>query len=134
MALWATRQSGGNADSRLNFTSLVPGDSLVLLDGTETIVSGSKSIAFSRADGMVGTDAGSSFQISGCAGGSVIAIQASDGTAESVMTFGALDLSFNQVGSVTGNGAYTDVGRSSFYRIVVTTLIGADVPVVIVKR
>lgn len=142
MPLWGTRQSGCNPDSRLNFTMLIPGDDLTLLDGTEAVVTGSKSLVWARGEGLVGTDAGSTYVINGCANGTVIGIQSSNGTplyvngVYSPMTFDGLDASFETElgGEITGNGSYTDPGRSRFYRLIVVTFVAGDAPVVIVQR
>lgn len=135
MALWGVAQSGPNVISSLNLTSVVPGDVFSLLDGTEVIVTGSKSVAFSRGQGIAGTDAGSSFFITGCANSTQITIQASNGTPTDP-TLATLDASFLDLpgGVFTGNNSYTDVGRAAFYRVKVVVFAAGDVPVVIVKR
>lgn len=139
MPLWGTGRPGGNSVPSLNFVSLIPGDDFTLLDGTEAVASGSKSVAFARGSGHCQTDAGSTFQISGCALGSVITFQSSNGVpggnqGAPVFTLDQLDATFNDVTDMTGNVGYTDVGRPSFYRCVVKTLAVGDAPVVIVKR
>lgn len=141
MPLWGARRSGGNLDSQLNFVSLIPGDDFTLLDGTETIVSGSVSTAFARGGGCVQTDAGTTFNITGCSNGSALQFQSSNGVpgdnkGAPVFTLAQLDATFNDVvgGNVTGNGAYTDIGRASFGRWKVVTFVAGDAPVVIAKR
>lgn len=137
MPLYGTPRPGGNPVSGLNFTSLVPGDDFALLDGTEVIVTGSKSIPFARGTGPIGTDAGSSFYISGCTNGTQITIQGSNGVAPATtMTVANLDASFQDLpGAVfTWNNVYTDVGRATFYRAKVAVFAAGDVPVVLVKR
>lgn len=135
MPLWGVNQSGPNVISSLNLVSIVPGDVFSLLDGTETIVTGSKSVAFSRGEAITGADAGSSFFITGCTNGTQITIQASNGT-PTAPTLATLDASFISLpgGVFTGNNAYTDVGRAAFYRALVVVFVSGDVPVVIVKR
>lgn len=141
MPLWGTRRSGGNSDSRLNFVSLIPGDDFTLLDGTETIVTGSVSTAFARGTSNSQSDQGSTFNILGCTNGTVIQFQSSNGVAGDNkgapdFTYAQLDATFNDIvgGSVAGNGAYTDIGRASFYRCKVATFVAGDAPIVIVKR
>lgn len=134
MPLWGTGYPGGNPVSALNIIDLRPGDQFVLLTVTDSVATGTKSIPFARGTSASQSDAGCSFQISGCPNGSIISIQASNGTQEATMTLAALDASFNEVQSIAGNGAYTDVGRAAFYRVQVTTFANGDVPVVIVQR
>ncbi len=146
MPLWGARQAGGNAARpELNFRDICPGLDYTLLDGTETIVSGSKSIAFAR--GMMGsTDAGSTFIAYGCSNGSIIQIQSSNGVPTTQQgspdfTLTDLDATFMDIAGATitggggaAGGSYTDVGRPSFYRAVVVTFAAGDTPVLIVKR
>lgn len=140
MALWGTPRAGANPISGLNFVDLRPGDYETLLNGTETIVTGAKSVAFARGGSGSGADQGSTFAITGCAGGSTIDIQASNTKTDDAGTLAAMDASFTNVsaggsgGTVIGNGFYTDIGRSMFYRIIVTTFVNGDAPVVTVKR
>lgn len=138
MPLWGTGAPGSNPISALNFTDLRPGDYETLLDGTELIVTGSKSIAFARGGSAGGSDQGSTFTVTGCPNGSVIDIQAA--SPNGAGTLASVDASFQDVslsgggGTITGNGFYTDVGRSMFYRVIVTTFASGDIPVVTVKR
>lgn len=138
MPLWGTARAGANPISGLNFVDLRPGDYEKLLDGTETIVSGSKSIAFARGGSGSGADQGTTFAITGCASGStaVYDVQASNTKTDDAGTLAAMDASFVNVpgGTIIGNGFYTDVGRSAFYRIIVTTAAVGDAPIVTVKR
>ena len=136
MPLWGANQAGANPISSLNFTDLRPGDYLILLDGTETIATGSKSIAFARGGSGSGADMGSTFAVTGCPNGSVIDVQASNTKTDDAVSLVAMDASFNTIlgDTINGNGASTDVGRSSFYRVIVTNFVAGDVPVVIVKR
>lgn len=135
MPLWGTPRAGSNPISGLNFVDLRPGDYETLLNGTETIITGSKSIAFARGGSGSGADQGSTFTVTGCPNGSVIDIEASSTKTDDAVTLDAMDASFQNVGGGTmGNGFYTDVGRSMFYRIIVTTFAPGDAPVVVVKR
>lgn len=130
MPLYGVAQSGYSATSGLNLTSIVPGDSYTLFDGTETPASGLKSVAFSRGPAPGGADNGISFDISGMPSGSVIDIQAANQD---------VDGSYSSVsGSLTpdasGHATYTDVGRSAFYRAVLTTYTTGAMSVVKAQR
>ena len=139
MPLWGTGYPGSNPISALNFLDLRAGDDLVLFDGTETIVTGSKSIAFARGF-VLGSNLGRTYQVSGCGNGSVMTLQASNGVSASgrnpvpTPTLDNMDASFNSTGNgSTGNQGFTDIGNSAFYRVVCTTFVAGDIPVVIVK-
>lgn len=143
MPLWGTNYPGSNPISALNFTDLRPGDDLALLDGTETVVTGSKSIAFARGNSASQMDAGSTFSITGCPNNSVIVVQGSNGPpllqggVQVPSTLATMDASFVTVATIaltSGSGAYLDQGRYAFYRVQVTTFGAGDVPVVTVKR
>lgn len=136
MPLWGTPKAGANPISGLNFMDLRPGDYETLLDGTETIVTGSTSIAFARGGSGSGSDGGSTFDVTGCPGGSVIDVQQSNTKTDDAGSLTAMDASFKLVigDTINGNGAITDTGRSMFYRVIVTSFVNGDVPVVVVKR
>lgn len=140
MPLWGKPRAGANPISGLNFVDLRPGDYETLLDGTETIISGSTSIAFARGGSGSGADEGSTYAVTGCPNGSTIDIQASNTKTDVAGSLAAMDASFTNVsaggsgGTIIGNGFYTDKGRSMFYRLIVTTFVSGDVPVVTVKR
>jgi hypothetical protein len=94
-----------------NLSDVCPGQSYVLLDGTEDFSEIANSVAFAR--GMQGgTDNGVSFYASGGAEGGSISIQ---GAAEDI------DSHYTEIGSISldanGNGAATDIGRAAFYRV-----------------
>ena len=140
MPLWGTGYPGSNPVSALNFVDLRHGDDYTLLDGTETIATGSKSIAFARGANP-GGDTGFTVSVSGCSNGSVIDVQQSNGVSASgrnpavTPTLANMDASFNTISgdTITGNGASTDTGGSAFYRLIVTLLVAGDVPVASVK-
>ena len=140
MPLWGTARAGGNPISGLNFVDLRPGDYLTLFDGTETIATGSKSIAFARGGSGSGADMGSTYELSGCPGGSTIDIQGSNTKTDDAGSLAAMDLSFGNVGltmigdATSGKAFVTDTGRCMFYRLTVTNYVSGDVPVVVVKR
>lgn len=140
MPLWGTGYPGCNPVSALNFLDLRRGDDLAMFDGTETIATGSKSIAFARGSDPGG---GSAFtvSVSGCSGGTVIDIQESNGVSASgsnpsvTPTLANMDASFNIISAdtINGNGASTDAGGAAFYRLIVTSYVNGDIPVAIVK-
>lgn len=142
MPLWGTPQAGANPISALNFTDLRAGDDLALFDGTETIVTGSKSIAFARGY-IPGGNQGRTYNVTGCPNGSAITLYASNGPSASGVTpvptptLANMDASFNSLASlgetIAGNGAFTDTGNAAFYRVQCDTFVNGDVPVVIVK-
>lgn len=136
MPLWGTARPGGASDAALNFTDLRPGDDETLFDGTETIANGSKSIAFARGSGMMGMDGGTTYQMQGCPNSTTWEIQGSNGVPYGVtLTLANLDASFVAISPLmTGNAAYTDLGRMSFYRFHIVTFQAGDVPVADVKR
>lgn len=141
MPLWGTGYPGSNSISALNFLDLRPGDDLALLDGTETVATGSASIAFARGyDVSGGNDC--TFSVTGCASGSAgtIDIQGSNGVSVSgrnptpTPTLANMDASFVKLATITGNGVYTETQRFEFYRAVVSSFASGDAPVIIVKR
>jgi len=126
--LYGTPQAGSNTGGAgLNITSLEAGQNLTLLDGTETVVSGSASISFSKGF----HDAGQypiTFNISGCSNGSVVEVQVAGADVA------AKYLTIATPGITSGNGAYTDSGASPFRRILISTFAAGDVPVVVATR
>lgn len=116
------------ADPGKNLAALYPGDPLTLLDGTETMVEGDASVAFARGMSWSMDDAGMTFLSHGSSASDVIDVQCANVDEDDHYTFaGTLTIDEN------GNGAYTDIGRSAFYRVKLTTL-GEAVPEVIVQR
>ncbi len=142
MPLWGTGYPGSNPISALNFIDLRAGDDYTLFDGTETIATGSTSIAFARGNDPGGNN-GFTVSVSGCPGGSVFDVQQSDGVSQSstgplkvTPTLANMDASFNTItgDTINGNNSITDIGRSAFYRLICTDYVSGDVPVAIVKR
>lgn len=120
----------GPPNQGLNLTSIVPGDSYTLFDGTETPVQGLASVAFSRGPSPSGADNGISFFVTGLKSDETVDIQASNTD---------LDADYYSVsGSLTpdtnGNAAYTDVGRAAFYRAILSTWVSGTMPVVKATR
>jgi hypothetical protein len=113
------------------------------LNASDAVATGTNSVHFARADSPSGNDAGMTFSMTGCAAGSTttLNVQGSNGfpsdnqgTPLITPSVAAMDATFNTFNSVTGNGATTDTGRSSFYRVNISGFQAGDVPVVIVKR
>lgn len=131
MPAYGVKQSGPNTDSSKNLTSLQPGDpGLTLWDGTETPLSGNASVAFSRGPSVGGGDNGTSFDFTGMDAASVVDVQVSnlDVAADYITVSGGLTPDAN------GNAAYTDIGRSAFYRVVLTTYVSGAMPKCVAKR
>lgn len=112
MPLYGVPQAGSNRDSTKNLTCVNVGDSYTLLDGTEVFSEVTKSVAIARGE-MGSGDNGMSFFASGMGASSQVDIEASNEDDDSLYTV---------VGTIAsdsnGNGAYTDVGRAAFYRVV----------------
>lgn len=115
MPLYGTAQAGGFP------TVIYPGDNYTLFDGTETAASGLISIAFYRghAPGGIG-DNGTSFDASGVPSGMTIDIQvANEDITGSYYTVGTLS---------STTLAYTDVGRSAYYRAKISAYTSGSMP------
>lgn len=129
MPAYGTPKPGYNqADPGKNLAALYPGEPLTLLAGTEEMVQGDASVAFVRAMSISMNDGGTTFDAHGMTAADVIDVEAANVDDD--------DYYFS-VGSISpdanGNGGFTDVGRSCFYRVKLTTLNG-DVPEVIAQR
>lgn len=128
MPVYGIAQSGYNASSGLNLTSIVPGDSFTLFDGTETPVQGMKSVAFSRGYSPGASDNGVSFYVTGAPSGTTVDVQGSntdvDGSYISLIT----------LTPVSGNAFYTDVGRAAFYRVTLSAYTTGAMAVVKAQR
>lgn len=142
MPLFATYQSGGATELALNCTDVRRGDSLVLMTGTETVVTGSASIHFA-AGSDPGGQVATSWYVTGCSGGTEWEVQGSNGpsTADSpgvpTSTLNNFAATFQSLsGSDTvNNGIFVEsTGASIWYRFHVKTFVGGDAPVVIVRR
>jgi hypothetical protein len=141
--LFGAYQAGGAIPMGLNVVDLRRGDQYVMMDGTETVASGSASVHFSAGpDAHGGGVINTSFFVQGCSNGTEWTIQGSNGpsTADSpsspTSTLNAFAATFQDLAGsdTTGNGAYTDVGSATWYRFHIKTLAGGDAPVVIVRR
>lgn len=131
MPAYGVNQSGSNtAGQSKNLTSLQPGDSMTLWDGTETAAGGAASVAFSRGPAVGGADNGTSFDFTGMDAASVVDVQVSnlDVAADYITVSGGLTPDAN------GNAAYTDIGRSAFYRVVLTTYVSGAMPKCVAQR
>ena len=131
MAVYGIPQVGNNPVPGLNLTSIVPGDSYTLFDGTETPAAGLASIAFSRGYSPGVSDNGVSFFVSGFpASGCTVDIQASDTDIDGDY----YSVSGSLAPDTNGNAAYTDIGRANFYRAFLTTYASGTMPVVKASR
>lgn len=104
--------------------ALTVGDWFTLLDGTETLPEGAASMPCVRATSPSGDDAGITFNATGMPADSVIDIQVagSDVAAEySTSGQGTAQL----IPDANGNAAYTDTGRSPFFRLLVSSVVAA---------
>lgn len=109
-------------------TACVPGDSLVLFDGTETPGSSVKSIALARQMGPQPGPAGIVFTISfGSSPTDALEIQASNEDVDA--EYITLQTSTN-----TQNDYYADAGNFAFYRAVLSTYSAGGMPRVIAQR
>ena len=124
------------AYSLLNVPCLDVGQSLKMFDGTETPAVGLKSIAFAR--GTQGSDdTGTTFDGSGLPAGMTIDVQVTNAPVNA-----AQDATFHTVSTLSpsggspdsGNIAYTDIGRSAFYRLYVSAYTSGAMPTVIAQR
>lgn len=100
MPNYGTPQSGG-------LTALAPGESMYLFNA-ETPAASTASIPFARAISASQNDAGTTFQILAAAAGVLIQCSNVDVDADYVTVYT----------SVSAHDAYTDIGRSAFYRAV----------------
>lgn len=131
MPIYGVAQAGYNAppNQGLNLTSVVPGDSITLFNGTETPSNGLKSVAFARGYSPSGDDAGTTFNVSGMPSGMTVDVQVAganvDGDYTSVVTL---------TPDSNGNAAYTDVGRSPFFRVTISAYTSGAMPIVTAQR
>ena len=149
MALFGVAQPGYNSPATnglptgLNCQAVASGDDYLMLDGTETIVTGSKSVHFS-AQYAPGGGGATSFFVSGCPNGTQITIQGFNGLPRNNLTgeflatptVASFDATFQDLfgENLMGNGNTTDPGSCTFYRVNVASFVNGDVPVVIAKR
>jgi hypothetical protein len=127
----------GPPNQGLNMTTVYPGDSLTLFDGTETPALGLASIAFAR--GMMGSnDGGLTINLSGMPAGMAIDVQVCSAPAAGFASTTALAAAMSSVTTLTpdsgGNASYTDIGRSQFYRLEVSAYTTGAMCVGVVKR
>jgi len=113
MPLYGVFQAGSNSDLSKNLSDVQPGQSYVLLDGTEDFSEISKSVAFARGT-QGSTDAGMSFYATGIPSGGQVNIE---GANEDVDASYAIVNTIVDDGSGSGAGGTTDAGRSAFYRV-----------------
>jgi hypothetical protein len=118
-------QAGGT------LTALQPGDKLTLFNA-ESPAPPQASVAFARGMGMMSADGGSTFHASFATPptAAVVNIQAANQD---------IDADYTNVGTLTFTGpqtdqAYTDVGRSAFYRAQLASQSGGGAITVTVQR
>jgi hypothetical protein len=141
--LFGTYQSGGAVELGLNVFDIRRGGEIILMDGTETVATGSASVHFSAGpDPQGGGVINTAFYVQGCSGGTEWTIQASDGPsiADSpgvpTSTLSKFAATFQDIlGSDTvGNGMFTDTGSAAWYRFHIKTFVAGDAPAVRVRR
>lgn len=129
--LYGTAQAGFNGppNQGLNLTSIIPGDSYTLFDGTEPPGVNRTSVAVNRGTAPGFVDNGITFYITGAPNGTTVDIQGSNID---------LDGDYLTLATITpnasGNGAYTDVGRAAFYRVKISAYVSGAMPVVTTQR
>lgn len=140
MPLFGIAQSGFNPppNQGLNVTGLIPGESIVLWDGTETPASNVKSVAFARGYSPSANDGGTTFNLSHMPSDMTVDVQACSAPAGGFASTSAMDAAFAFLTTISpdanGNGAYTDVGRSEFYRLRINAFSTSQMPVAIASR
>ena len=131
MPLYGIRQAGSNPDATKNLSDVAPGASYTLFDGTETPVLGMKSVAFARGAQGSG-DNGITFDAAGMPSDMTIDVQVSNDDVDAHYTTVATLAA--STSPDTGNTAYTDVGRSAFYRLYVSAYTTGTMPTVKAQR
>ena len=134
MPVYNVAQAGSNGppNQGLNLTSLEVGESIVLFNGTETPAVGLKSVAFARGYSPGAGDNGITFDATGMPSNMTIDVQVANKD---------IDAEYTTVNTITasttpdtGNGAYTDIGRSAFYRLYVSAYTTGTMPKVRAQR
>jgi hypothetical protein len=129
LPIYGTAQAGSNATLGLNLTSLIPGEQITLFSGSETAALNLKSVAFARGYSPSASDQGTTFNISGMPSGMTIDVQVAskdiDGDYTSVVTM---------TPDTNGNSAYTDVGRSAFFRLLISAYTTGAMPIAVAQR
>lgn len=134
MPIYGVPQAGYNqgANQGLNLTDLIPGESFVCFDGSESPAVNLASVAFNRGLAPAFTDQGITFYMNGAPPDMVIDVQGSN------IDKDADYVTLGQLGpAATGSNTYTDIGRAAFYRVKITTASSgspAVMPVVTVMR
>lgn len=139
MPVFGIPQAGGYGppNQGLNVTSVQPGQSLVLFDGTEAAALDLASVAFAR--GLQGSsDNGFTINITGMPVGMTVDVQACSPPAGGFASVAAMGNAFSSVATIgpdaNGNGFYTDVGRSAFYRLLISAYVSGTTPIAVVQR
>jgi hypothetical protein len=134
MPVYGVAQAGYNPapNQGLNLASLEPGESIVLFSGAETPSTGLKSVAFARGYSAGVADNGITFDATGMPSDMTIDVQVANNDIDAQYTSVAT-LSASTTPD-TGNAAYTDTGRSAFYRLYVSAYTAGTMPKVKAQR
>lgn len=127
MPVYGSAQSGFNPSPNqgLNISSLEHGTSLVLFSGSEASGLNVASISFTKGNSPTGGPLTVTFNMSGASNGTTVDVQCADKDLASHYTkLTTLSPDTN------GNAAYTDVGNSPFYRVVISAFAGGSTPAV----
>lgn len=129
MPVYGSPQSGGLA-------ALTPGDSATLFNGTETPAVSLASIAIARGTGVGGgSPNGMTFNATGIPSGCTIDVQVCGGPETVAGEAGAQYSTVYTINpDANGNGFYTDVGYSPFYRVTLSAYTSGTMPIVTVQR
>jgi hypothetical protein len=125
MPAYNVRQPAGLA-------ALTPGDGpYVMFDGTETPATTLASVAFARGSGGIGPPQGITFSATGLPSGCTVDIQVSETDVDGdYWTPNGATIG----GDANGNGGYTDIGYSAFYRAKISAYTTGAMPVVKAQR
>lgn len=140
MPAYGIAQSGWNPppNQGLNLADVVPGETIVLFDGTETAAAGLASIAFARGYSPDAADNGITFNLSGMPAGMTVDVQVCSPPAGGFASTAAMAAAFSTVATIApdsgGNGWYTDVGRSAFYRLQISAYTSGAMCVGVAQR
>jgi hypothetical protein len=131
MPLYGVAQSGFNGppSQGLNIASLIPGESITLFSPSDPAGVNQKSVAFARGYSPSAMDNGITFNLSGIPSAMTVDVQCAgadiDGDYYTVATLS---------GDTNGNTAYTDTGRSPFYRLQVSAYTSGVMPTATANR
>jgi len=127
MPLYGTPQAGSNPTPGLNLTSVIPGDSFTLFDGTESAANGLASVAFNRGYSPNGSNT-CTFYCEGIPASCTVDIQSANDDVEA---------DYSTLASITSSTvppAYTDIGTARYFRAKLSAYSSGAMPVVKVQR